>query len=62
MKNNVFDYKNIFQHNWDNDDIVIWNNRKLIHTSTLVTEYNNKYDKRDGMFFSNYKTIITNFF
>ena len=50
MKNNIFDIKNIFKHNWDNNDIVIWNNRKLIHTSTPTTEYNNKHNKRDRMF------------
>lgn len=50
MKNNVFDNKNIFQHNWDNNDLVIWNNRKLIHTSIPTIEYNNKHNKRDRMF------------
>jgi len=50
MKNNVLTNKNIFHHNWDDNDIIIWNNRKLIHTSTPTIEYNNKDKKRNRMF------------
>jgi len=50
MKNNVLYDSNIFHHNWDENDIVIWNNRKLIHTSTPTIEYNSKHNKKERMF------------
>ncbi len=50
MKNNVLANANIFHHNWDNNDIIIWNNRKLIHTSSPTIEYNNEHEKRNRMF------------
>tara|TARA_B110001450_G_scaffold19039_1_gene17479 strand:+ start:521 stop:1564 length:1044 start_codon:yes stop_codon:yes gene_type:complete len=50
MKNNVLTNRNIFHHNWNDNDIVIWNNRKLIHTSSPTIEYNNRDEKKNRMF------------
>tara|TARA_Y100000389_G_scaffold73260_1_gene69927 strand:+ start:2750 stop:3835 length:1086 start_codon:yes stop_codon:yes gene_type:complete len=50
MKNHVLNKRNIFIHNWDENDLVIWNNRKLIHTSSPGIEHTNKHYNRDRLF------------
>ena len=32
MKKYVISRENMFYHEWDKNDLVIWNNRKLIHS------------------------------
>ena len=44
MNNFIFRENNIIEHKWENNDICIFNNRKLIHTSSPSIEYEN--DKR----------------
>ena len=42
MKRYVLSRENMFYHEWDKNDLVIWNNRKLIHSSMPSEEYNSK--------------------
>jgi hypothetical protein len=42
MKRYVLSRENMFYHEWDKNDLVIWNNRKLIHSSMPSEEYTSK--------------------
>lgn len=42
MHKYVLKEKNFIVHKWENNDLCIFNNRKLLHTSSPVVEYENK--------------------
>lgn len=42
MSKYVFTQQNVVDIKWDNDDLLIFNNRKLVHTSTPTIEYKNE--------------------
>lgn len=42
MKKYVLHHDNIIEHKWEDNDLVIFNNRKLIHTSSPTCEYSNE--------------------
>ena len=50
MKKYVMSKDNIFKHEWDKNDLIIWNNRKLMHTSIPSEEYNSKIIPDDRLF------------
>lgn len=41
MKKYVLNKDNIIKHKWENNDLIIFNNRKLIHTASPTIEYQN---------------------
>lgn len=42
LKNYILTKDNIMHHEWDKNDLVIWNNRKLLHTGSPAIEYKNE--------------------